>query len=121
MKILTRGNFMKMPEGTIFAKGNPWYFDDLSIKAQSIDEDFVCMSLVDIGADDSGEWFSRLNEMLETGASYPFVNDNYGRDGCFDEEEIFLVFERDDLMKLRDLIDGAIAVFDDQQQAVVAE
>ncbi len=112
MKILRRADFLKLPEGTIFAKGKPWYFENLSIKADSLfleggGNDFLCLSLPWVEASDSGQAMSRLDEMLETGVSYP-MEDSYGRDGCFDDEEVFLVLEEDDLLQLRGYIDTAL-------------
>lgn len=114
MKVLNRKEFLNMPEGTIFAKGEPWHFNQIAHKAETMGADFVYMSLANIDSYDSGEWSFRLNEMLETGASYPIDNDGFMRDGLFDEDDVFLVFERDDLIKLRGRINEAIAVFDEQ-------
>lgn len=104
MRIYNRQDFMTLPEGVIFAKGKPWYFGSLSIKGgtiiadgKAIDFSYCC--LVDIDSHDSGEWGQRMEDMLTNGASYP-INDSYGRDGCFDEEDIFLVYEPADIKRL---------------------
>lgn len=73
-------------------------------------EDFVYLNLANIDADDFGDLNYKLTNMLETGASHPFDNDGFGRDGCFGEDDLFLVFEKDDLIKLRGRIDEALAV-----------
>lgn len=51
----------------------------------------------------------RLDDMLENGASYP-MDASYGRDGCFNEADLFLVFERADLVQLGKIVDQAILV-----------
>ena len=115
MKIVNRETFLKLPEGTIFAKGKPWYFSGLSIKADSLPNDFIYLDPHWVDAHDSGEAANRLDEMLATGCSYP-MQDDFGRDGCFDDEDIFMIFERDDLLKLRDFIDSALESTDHDDQ-----
>lgn len=104
MRIYSRQDFMTLPEGVIFAKGKPWFFGTLSVKGDTIFMegraiDFGVRDLVNIESHDSGEWSDRLEEMLENKASYP-MNDSYGRDGCFDDEDVFLVYETQDIKKL---------------------
>ena len=107
MRVVSRADFLKLPPGTIYAKGKPWYFENISIKADSLPNDFVCLGLAWVDAHDSGEASYRLEEMLKAGASYP-LDKVYGRDGCFDDDDIFLVYERDDLAWIRDQIDAAM-------------
>lgn len=103
---------MEMPEGTIFAKGGRWWFDQISFKAQNMGPDFVYLNLCDIDCNSSSQQTNRLEEMLTKGVSYPMDNDGFTRDGCFDDGDIFLVFEKEDLLTLRDRIDEAIGVCD---------
>lgn len=100
-----------LPAGTIYAKGKPWCFDGFNVKDQTLRNDWVKLAPMWIEANDDGEQVERLTEMLETGASYP-MDDSFGRDGCFDDDEIFLIPEKADLEKLKALIDAAIAVSD---------
>ncbi|MDR3533962.1 MAG: hypothetical protein P4L90_25780 [Rhodopila sp.] len=109
MRVLNRVDFLKMPAGTIYARGIPWAFDGLSIKAESLGSDWVCMNPCWVSAHDSGQAFDRLEEMLDTGKSYP-AEDAFGRDGCFDADAIFLVFERADLEALQSHIAAALEV-----------
>lgn len=109
MKIYTRAEFLKLPEGTIFAKGKPWFFDTLSVKGETCPYDFLCRELVNIESSGSDQRVDRLDEMLEAGASYP-IEDAYGRDGCFDDDDLFLVYEKADLEELRNVINVALEV-----------
>lgn len=108
MRVYNRDDFLKLPAGTLYAKGVQWAFDGLMVKADTWGDDWVCLNVQDIEAFDSGENCARLDEMLEAGASYP-MNDAYGRDGYFDKDAVFLVYERDDLLKLQNLISAALA------------
>jgi len=116
MRIYKRDEFLKLPAGTIYAKGKPCYFDGFNVKFDTLtsnghDVDWVCLSPMWIEAHDSGEAFDRFDEMLEHGASYP-MQESAGRDALYDKDEIFLVPEREDLLKLKALIEAAIAVSD---------
>ncbi len=110
MKIYKRKEFVKLPEGTIYCKGKPWYWEQLSVKAESINDnsDFIEMQLNTIESNDSGDLIEKYDRMLELGESHPLTDDYYGRDGCFDDEDIFLVYERHDLQVLKSIIDKAI-------------
>lgn len=107
MRVLNRADFLKMPSGTIYAKGVPWAFDGVCIKAETLGEDWVCLNPAWISASDSGEAFNRLETMLRDGNSFP-GEDAFGRDGCFDPNAVFLVFEADDLKMLQGHVGDAI-------------
>lgn len=110
MRIYDRAGFLKLPEGTFFSKGVEWSFGCLSVKGESTAyNDFYCCDLDWVDGKSSEECFDRLDAMLKKGASFP-VQDSGGRDGLFDEDAIFLVWERADLEKLRGYIDAAIAL-----------
>ena len=109
MRLMDRSDFLQMPPGTIYAKGFPWAFGGLTIKADTIGGDWVCLDPCWVSAQNSEKAFDRLNEMLSTGASYP-GNDAFGRDKCFDTDAVFLVFERADLDALQGHISAALAV-----------
>lgn len=108
MRVMNRADFLKMPPGTIYAKGIPWVFRNLSIKAETLGIDWVCLDPCWVSAHDSGDAVDRLEEMMSAGASYP-GEDAFGRDGCFDAEAVFLVFERADLEALQEHISAALA------------
>ena len=119
MKIYRRDEFLKLPAGTIFAKGKPQYFESLSVKADSLPNDFIYRQLVWFESHgDTGDEFDqgfRFEAMVDHGASFP-MNQSYGRDGCFDNEDLFLVYERADLLELRGVLDAALALPSPQQQ-----
>lgn len=113
MKIYRRKEFLTLPEGVLFCKGKPWYWETPCIKGDTLTNttvgDFSERQLCWVDANDSGEAFNRLDLMLETGASFP-MEEAYGRDGCFDEEDLFLVFEKADIAELVRLLATAADV-----------
>lgn len=109
MRIVNRATFMQMPANTFFKQAfEPWAWQDLMIKFDSLETDFVSMGL---------DWPEGAHEgphhqwdtMLEAGASVPLDVDAAGRDGYFEDNAIFMVYEVEDLIRLRKLIDDAIS------------
>ena len=114
MKIYRRAAFMELPAGVLFSKGKPWWFDGIYVKGDSINfkdaiGDFGSLNLASIESHDSGELVERFEKMLEEGASFP-MEDAYGRDGLFDQDDLFLVWERADLEQLQRIVAGALVV-----------
>lgn len=99
MKIHDRDQFLKLPKGTVYCKGRPYAFGDITIKHESLENDWYEQTFNWIDAESSTEAFDRLYEMHDNGASYP-MQDSVTRDGCFDDKEMFLVFEKEDVIKL---------------------
>lgn len=102
MKIYSRAEFMKLPEGTVFIKE-----DLFRVKGETWDVDFIYRSLIDIESHDSNQLFDRLEEMEKKGTSYP-INKDYSRDGMFDDSDLFLVFEKDDLLEIKNVLQTAL-------------
>ena len=111
MKIVDRKTFLAMPAGVFFCKGyGPpnMNFDGLAIKGDTIGNDFVTQELDMIEYHDTGEMMDRIDEMRAKGTSYP-IYDGGGRDGLFDENAEFLIFEKADLLKLKGWVEEALA------------
>ena len=109
MKIYTRDKFMELPEGTFYAKGKEWYFDGFNIKGKTLkynneNIDFGYLSLIDIESRSSDQLIERFELMVHNNNSYP-INNSGGRDGCFDPDELFLVYELEDLNKIKEYIE----------------
>lgn len=110
MRIYRRSEFLKLPPATIYAQGGRWFFNHISVKADTLDSgDWVYLSPMWIERENDADQWDKLESMLDDGASVPMAT-SYGRDGGFDDEALFLVPERADLERLRDMIDAAIAV-----------
>lgn len=118
MKIVNRSEFLALPQGTFYAKvsrerGAVGLYGDLEVKGETWSNDWWATQVVAIdtgdqrGRDVLDCLIEREDEMRETGASYP-INSAAGRDGSFDADQLFLVFETDDLVQLRGWIDQAI-------------
>jgi hypothetical protein len=93
MKIVNLDQFLKYPEGTIYCKYKPCYMEELEVKGQSLEtRDWVCMDLI---CPVSGDHHTSCVKM-ESGEEVNYESDYYGRDGCFDEEQMFMVYNHED-------------------------
>jgi hypothetical protein len=111
MKIIDRAQFLRLPEGTIYAKGKKWLFGNIEIKGETTRDgnDWWSLEPCWVDAHDSGQAFDRLEEMISTGAEYPMQNSE-SRDGMNEPDELFMIFGLEDLKELRGYIDAAIAL-----------
>ncbi len=103
MKVLTRKQFMQTPRETVFSYFAEISFTDLMIKTSDINDSEIDFDFDDIvGAvesEDSGDFFDKCMEM-KSGASKKMDFNYTGRDGMFDEDQMYAVYEKEDVVKL---------------------
>lgn len=103
MKIVDRKTFLALPAGTVFSKYAPCFFEALSIKGDTYEHigDFQVQGIADAivctGSDDFSE---KLYDATLSGNSLPMDFDCLGRDGCFDADQLFAVWEPADVLAL---------------------
>lgn len=108
MKIVNRAAFLAMPAETVYAKYTPSIFEGLCIKGdtiydsagKAIDWFYQGIGADAIDAHDSGEWGALLDDSEQTGKSLVMNFDMQGRDGCFDDDQLFAVLERPDVIAI---------------------
>lgn len=108
MKIVDRKTFLSMPPETVYAKYTPSVFDGLNIKGdtiyglngEAIDWFYQSIGADAIDAHDSAAWGALLDESQEEGKSLVMDFECQGRDGCFDDDQLFAVFEKADVVAL---------------------
>jgi len=93
MKILTRKEFLKMPSQTVFSYYKPDFFNGLMIKSSGEDDviDFTVEDLIEIDI-----YFHALNQ----GENVPATFECSGREGLFDDEQLFAVYDKSDVERL---------------------
>ncbi len=97
MRVYNRKDFLALPAGTLYCAGVEWAFNELGVKGDTWPpNDFIKLGLQWVEAQGSTEATDRLDAMLKTGASFP-LQQSYGRDGGFDQDEVYLVYEPADL------------------------
>lgn len=98
MKIVTREEFLKLPEGTLYSKYQPCVADEIHIKGETWMGDFCC---VDISNSASFLSSSDVSEPVNLETPY--------RDGCaLDKDQLFAVWELDDLKALAQVVNRAM-------------
>ena len=110
MKIVDFKTFIATPPGTVYAKYEPCVFDELCIKGNSLGEhDFCYQSIADaVDSNGSTEWFHFLDEGKASGTSIPMNFDCQGRDGLFDYDQLYAVFEATDVRALIERLERAV-------------
>lgn len=91
-----------MPEGTVFCKYEPCVFGALEMFGGPCgDTDFMTAELVAYpSSSGSDEMYDILNRCQESGESFKLDTQCYGRDGLFEKDQLFGVYEREDVEQL---------------------
>lgn len=101
MKIVNRTQFLALPAQTLFSKYEPCCFGELEIKSDSLRNDWLTQDIAGAIANNGSEDFaSKLFDAEINGTSLPMDFDCLGRDGCFDEGQLFAVWEKADVEAL---------------------
>lgn len=95
-----------MPSGTVYAKFIPNdSFGDLCVKYDTWSNDWIYQPLNDFdNYDTSEERYALIDEMREKGTSHSLLYDSSSRDGFFDEDQLFAIWEKEDVIKLASLL-----------------
>lgn len=112
MRIVDRKTFLTLPAGTVYVKYpaqsadkhvlNLGHSESLTIKGDTIGNDWVAQGLFPAfqGAYDTDAWVNVMVDMLACRESPPVDYDYAGRDGLFDEGQLFAVWSKADLTAL---------------------
>lgn len=102
MKIVNLEAFRQMPSNTLFAKYEPCVFEELEIKGKTLEHDFLVTSSLSSAIKCSG--WTHLGDLLDqaerTGESLAMDFETEGRDGCFEKDQLFAVWEEADVLAL---------------------
>jgi hypothetical protein len=103
MKILNRKQFLKTPRNTLWSYYEPCCFRELNIKTSNDkdwENDFVYYGLIaEFNTKNSNE-FVEICERMELGESVPQSFEETTREGMFEDEQLFLVYEKEDIKGL---------------------
>ncbi len=101
MKIVNRAEFLKLPENTLFSKYRVCCFGELEIKGKSYPNDFMSQEINSaIRCDNSDEFLRQLEQARAEGVSLSMDFDVEGRDGLFENDQLFAVWEDEDVEEL---------------------
>lgn len=112
MKIVDRATFLAMPSGTVFAKYEPCFFGELSIKGDNSGaNDWYDLQL-------NGPWFegvtggeTYIDRLIEIQDGKPSGELDYaeGRDALFDDGQLLAVWEKGDVAEVIRLLSDALS------------
>ncbi|POA45582.1 hypothetical protein C1893_23285 [Pseudomonas sp. MPR-ANC1] len=115
MRIVDLKTFLAMPEGTVFSKYDPAIIREPMVKLESIDhhgelKDFRYTSLTDeVDASGSAERDHILITAEDEGVSFALDFHTSMRDGEYDLDQLFAVWERNDVSGLIERLQEAFA------------
>ena len=103
MKIVNLEEFRKLPVGTLFMNYEPCIFGDLCAKGETWECDFLMEDIThEIDANDCGDFSQKLHEAEEKGTSVVMDFDCTSRDGMFNKNQLFAIYEKVDIEMLQD-------------------
>jgi len=100
MRIVNLEDFRAMPFGTIFSKYAPCCFDGLMVKKEVLENDFYYQDLIGNVKGGSFEDFSSKCTGAEKGDSLSLDFDCWERDGLYEKEQLYAVYEIEDVEKI---------------------
>jgi hypothetical protein len=112
MRIVGREEFLKLPVGTVYFKYEPIHTDGLCIKGESLESDWFYQSVDPVGNMENCSSSSEMSEMThfmehDPRADEPLSFNVEGRDGCFEDDQLFCVFSACDHHRLIDRLKEA--------------
>ena len=111
MKIVNLEQFRALPEGTVFMKYEPCIFDELCVKGETWEYDWLYENITtQIECTGSGDFSDKLDAALETGCSVAMDFNSWGRDGCFDNDQLFAIYEKQDVTGLIEKLNHCLAM-----------
>ncbi len=113
MKIVNIETFRGLPDGTLFMKYEPCIFGDLRVKVETLDSYFLFEAITDeVEASGSDKLFNKLFAAEnDSTMSLKMDFDVTDRDGLYEAEQLFAVYEKDDIIGLIDKLNKCMASY----------
>ena len=104
MKIVDRKTFLALTNETLFSKYSPQIIEDILIKVGTSDSgDFYYQDIATaIDSTGSDDYSDKLDAAEKNGISLKMDFDCVSRDGLWDKNQLFLVWEKEDVVMLID-------------------
>src|SRR6185503_20635672 len=103
MKIVNKQEFYKLPAGTLFSFYEPCIFTGINIKGKTIQDmekpiDFFYKSLIgNVSANHTGEFLDILSTANENKNEFKLDFITSSRDGIFDEESLYAIYNTNEI------------------------
>lgn len=104
MHIVNLTKFLQLPAGTVYSKYQPCVFEGIEIKGENCGGcDFFIDSTISpppVDSISSEDCLDILDKALLTGDSFALDFDSGSRDGCFNTEQLFAIWDPLDIQLL---------------------
>lgn len=116
MRLVNKKEFLKQHDGTLYfekVSDNACYFGDLCVKGESIsDFDFYSMDLnsPDLSPYRNEQYYESF-ERMDNGESLKVDFYYGGRDGMYDDNDMYYILEKEDVKSLLDVITEAYKTY----------
>lgn len=101
MRIINREQFLKLPAGTVYCNYKPTCVEELLIKSDSLTNDWYYQDIaLAVDADSSEEAHEMLYDAEHHGVHIQFNFYSEYRDGCFNDNQLFTVWDKEDVEAL---------------------
>ena len=106
MRLLSRDEFLKHPAPCVYSVSwgvNSMCFEGPLLKTENLENDWYYMDFKTWENDGSHSYNDNFDQMLINKASFP-IEDIVGRDGMFDYDCVYLVYDDSDVRKMIELL-----------------
>lgn len=111
MKIVNKQEFYNLPSGTLYSDYQPCVFNNLKIKYDTlynndnIPFDFYYQDLIgNVFANNGCEFVGILDSAIKNKTSFELDFGSMSRDGLFEENDLFAIYETKDIIALENTI-----------------
>jgi hypothetical protein len=102
MRIVNREEFLKLPEGVIYQKYEPIIVNtNVCVKVETSNDDWYYASLSEnIDYHSSEHFIGIMQDAEESGSGFKADYTTYERDGLYEQDQRFIIYDRDDVRNL---------------------
>jgi flavodoxin len=119
MKIINKQEFYDLPENILYSNYDPCVISGLKIKKKTIYNqekeaiDYTYIDLIgNIECDGSDDFFEILENSNKNKINFNLDFEIEERDGMFDEEEMFCIYEKKDIERFLLCLEGMNRIFE---------
>jgi len=111
MKIVNKQEFYNLPNGTLYSDYEPYVFNNLKIKLDTLCDsnrspfDFYYQDLIgNVFSNDGSKLVDTLDLAIKDKTSFALDFGSISRDGLFEENQLFAIYEAKDIIQLENTI-----------------
>jgi hypothetical protein len=101
MRIVDRKTFLKLHAGITYSKYEPCVLGPIEIKGDTLRADFFSQQISDaVACESSEDFYDILLDAEKNGTNFDMDFNCEGRDGMYDEDQLFAIWGDDDVRAL---------------------